>query len=243
MSKCCKKCKDIKELDCFYNYKKNEDGKNDTCKACIPNYYQKKRKYKLEYQRKYDREHKQEKMAYQRQYRKKQRKTNPQFKIQSKLRCRLHHALKGTVKSVGTMELLGCDIDYLIKYLKHQLQPGMTLDDVQIDHMMPCASFDLTKVEQQKACFHYTNLQPLSPQENGSKGAKIVYDMVWHNNQWYIRDNPHEIYRSRANILPVTLPVLNLSNNSVQNTLLDEITAMSKKIEERLNKINMLLVF
>ena len=108
---------------------------------------------------------------------------------------------------------------------------------------MPCASFDLTKVEEQKSCFHYTNLQPLSQHENGSKGAKIVYDMIWRNNQWYIRDNPYEIYRSRANILPVTLPVLNLSNNSVQYTLLDEITTMSKKIEERLNKINTLLVF
>ena len=127
------------------------------------------------------------------------------------------------------MELLGCDIDYFVKYLKYQLQPGMTLNDMQIDHMMPCASFDLTKTEQQKACFHYTNLQPLSQHENGSKGAKILYDMIWRNNQWYIRDNPNESYRSRANT-----PVLN-------NTLLEEITAMSKKIEERLNIINTLL--
>jgi len=31
----------------------------------------------------------------------------------------------------------------------------------EIDHIKPCNSFDLTDIEQQKQCFHYTNLQPL----------------------------------------------------------------------------------
>ena len=31
----------------------------------------------------------------------------------------------------------------------------------EIDHINPCASFDLTDIKQQKQCFHYTNLQPL----------------------------------------------------------------------------------
>ena len=37
------------------------------------------------------------------------------------------------------------------------------------DHMRPCASFDLTDPEQQKQCFHYTNLQPLWAKDNPSK--------------------------------------------------------------------------
>ncbi len=30
-----------------------------------------------------------------------------------------------------------------------------------IDHIIPCDSFDLTKEEEQRRCFHYSNLQPL----------------------------------------------------------------------------------
>lgn len=238
MSKRCSRCKENKELDNFHKHTKSKDGRHANCKECRRDNYKKNMKRRREYQRKYDKEHRKERL----EYASKRRKTNPHFRIQTCLRTRLRKALKGRSKTAKTMELLGCDIDYFVNYIKIQLLPGMTLDNIEIDHMMPCASFDLTKVEEQKSCFHYTNLQPLSKHENGSKGKKIVYDMVWCNNQWYIRDNPHEIYRSRANILPVAQPVLNLSNNSVQYTLLDEITTMSKKIEERLNKINMLLL-
>jgi hypothetical protein len=45
-----------------------------------------------------------------------------------------------------------------------------------IDHIKPCASFDLTKPEHQRECFHYTNLQPLwattkIAKENGDSNA------------------------------------------------------------------------
>jgi hypothetical protein len=31
----------------------------------------------------------------------------------------------------------------------------------EIDHIKACANFDLKDIEQQKECFHYTNIQPL----------------------------------------------------------------------------------
>jgi len=36
-----------------------------------------------------------------------------------------------------------------------------------------CCSFDLTQEEEQKKCFHYTNLQPLWASDNLSKGGKF----------------------------------------------------------------------
>ena len=42
-----------------------------------------------------------------------------------------------------------------------------------IDHIYPCSKFDLTDLNQQKQCFHYTNLQPLWAEENKKKSNKI----------------------------------------------------------------------
>ena len=40
-----------------------------------------------------------------------------------------------------------------------------------VDHIIPCAAFDLSKPEEQRKCFHYTNLQPLWAIDNIRKGA------------------------------------------------------------------------
>ena len=44
----------------------------------------------------------------------------------------------------------------------------------QVDHKIPCAAFDLSDPNQQRQCFHYTNLQALFAYENLAKGSKIL---------------------------------------------------------------------
>lgn len=39
---------------------------------------------------------------------------------------------------------------------------------------IPCASFDITDLEQQKQCFRYTNLQPLWAVDNLKKGTRYA---------------------------------------------------------------------
>ena len=95
------------------------------------------------------------------------------------MRCRLRGALAGTSKSAATLELLGCSVEELKKHLENQFVKGMTWNNYglhgwHIDHIIPCASFDLTKEEEQRKCFHYTNLQPLWAKDNYAKGDKIL---------------------------------------------------------------------
>jgi hypothetical protein len=41
-----------------------------------------------------------------------------------------------------------------------------------VDHIKACTNFDLTDSEQQRACFNWSNLQPLEHIANIKKGAK-----------------------------------------------------------------------
>lgn len=106
--------------------------------------------------------------------------SDPNFRLVNVLRARVRGAIKNGHKSAKTMELLGCSIEEVKSHLESQFTEGMTWDNYgkwHIDHIIPCASFDLTDPEQQKKCFHYTNLQPLWATENISKGAKLEYQI------------------------------------------------------------------
>lgn len=43
-----------------------------------------------------------------------------------------------------------------------------------IDHIIPCASFELTDGDEQRKCFHYSNLQPLWWFHNLEKSDKLI---------------------------------------------------------------------
>jgi len=115
------------------------------------------------------------------EYDKKKRQTDINYKILITLRNRIRNALKNKkeIKSKKTLELLGCSLKEARNYIQSQFKEGMTWENHgykgwHIDHIIPCAAFDLTDPEQQKKCFHYTNLQPLWWNENLSKGSKIL---------------------------------------------------------------------
>jgi len=101
------------------------------------------------------------------------------FHIKNSLRLRILAALKNNQKSGSTLKLLGCSIKEFKKYLESKFQLGMTwenhsLKGWHIDHIIPCASFDLSKESEQIKCFNYMNLQPLWSEENIKKSNKIL---------------------------------------------------------------------
>lgn len=98
---------------------------------------------------------------------KNKRKENIGFRLACSLRKRLYSTMKtqNSHKNVKSLILIGCTSNELKNYLESKFLPTMTWDNYgaywHIDHIIPCASFNLVDEEEQKKCFHYTNLQPL----------------------------------------------------------------------------------
>lgn len=181
--KVCTKCKIEKELKEFSLFKRSKDGRAYSCKECNKPFsqkgdakYRQKKGYSDILKKSYNK-HKKKRIDANKERAKQRRKTDLIFKLKENYRNRIHSALSGKVKkSLRTEQLLGCTIQELKDFLESKFKPGMTWNNRgrtgwEIDHIKPCAAFDLSKEEEQLKCFHYTNLQPLWKAENASKGS------------------------------------------------------------------------
>jgi len=133
------------------------------------------KEYKKQYQKQYIKLHKIELLEYHKKYGKNRRKIDINFKIACNLRRRINHILKDNFKSESTLKLLGCSIEKFKRHLVKKFTKDMSFSNYgkwHIDHIKPCASFDLSKPSEQCKCFNYKNLQPLWAQDNLSKGDK-----------------------------------------------------------------------
>jgi hypothetical protein len=163
-------------------YLKNKEKILQKCRE----YHKEHREDLLQQMKNYRDTHKEERKEYlelnrkeTRNYVNNKKKTDLNFRLSDCLRHRIYKSLKGINKSAHTIELLGCSIEQLKNHLEKQFRPGMSWDNYgyygwHVDHIRPCASFDLSKPEEQRKCFHFTNLQPLWMKENISKQDKFL---------------------------------------------------------------------
>ena len=152
-------------------YQKNKEQNKE--------YYQKNKEQKKEYSTEYYKKNKEKIKAQNKKYKQKRYQNDVNYRIRSIIRSRIHGAIKShsVIKSNRTIELLGCSIRDVRQHLENQFKDGMSWKnhgEWHIDHIKPCASFNMKDPEQQKECFNYKNLQPLWAEENMSKGAKII---------------------------------------------------------------------
>lgn len=100
---------------------------------------------------------------------------NLHIRLRQNLKTRINDNMKNRTKSDNTLSLIGCSIDKLKQYLENKFKKGMSWEnygDWHIDHIKPCAKFNLKLPEEQIKCFNYINLQPLWASENCSKQDK-----------------------------------------------------------------------
>lgn len=145
-----------------------------------------------EYHRNYHRNHKEKIHVLQKQYRDdnkdkvRARKkifyaNNPDKKFIKICRNRIAAIFK---TGRGSNELLGCTSEFLYEWLMFntEQEENMTLDNYgsywHIDHVIPCAKWDMNNEEHKKKCFHWTNLSPLEAEKNTKKGSKIIDEQL-----------------------------------------------------------------
>lgn len=174
---------------CTREYGKNHYQKNREKRLYeIKKYQKENREKRLNSMKKYRKENRHKISESNKKYQKNNRRQISQRKlaryhtdINLKLRNNLSARIRNFIRKNGkcTIELIGCSVDKLKHHLEKQFTPGMSWDNYglhgwHIDHIMPCNSFDLTDPEQQKKCFHYTNLQPLWAIDNLKKGSRVI---------------------------------------------------------------------
>lgn len=116
--------------------------------------------------------------------RRRRKREDPAWAMADRLRKRVGRAIRDYapgMKLRQTKQYIGCDMDTFMAHIESLFVEGMSWDNRHcwhLDHIRPCSSFDLTDPEQQKQCFHYTNLQPLWARDNLIKND--TYEPVGH---------------------------------------------------------------
>lgn len=115
---------------------------------------------------------------------------DPKNKILKGLRDRLSHAIRRAKakKYTNTKTFLGCDLTYFQNYIESLWLSGMSWDNYGhgknkwvLDHIKPCSAFNLLDENEQKQCFHYTNIKPCWFSENAKKWSKYDGNIYYYN--------------------------------------------------------------
>jgi hypothetical protein len=190
----CTKCGRELTLDKFY---KTPKGYRGDCKECCslknskfrelnPTYH---KEYKKDYKNNNHYDYSEYGKTYYESNRKKviakviardktRRLSDLSYRLKANLRSRARTAIKNQcgMRAFKSLELLGVsDIAVVRQHIESQFTQGMSWDNYgewEIDHIIPCASFDLTNSIEQKKCFNYKNLQPLWKEDNLKKSDK-----------------------------------------------------------------------
>ena len=202
--KLCILCNITKDIVLFKPTKKSKDGYyhkcNDCWKPCEWNSDKQRQAH-----RKYVETHREKvREKYKRQ------SLNINRRVRHSLNCRISQLLKqhSLAKNNRTMQYVGCDFHFLKNWFEFQFKDGMSWDNYgewEIDHIIPCSSFDLEKKDEQHSCFNWINLSPCWKIDNIKKGNKIIDSII-------------ENHKNKVDTFLSINPLPNLPSNRVDGT-------------------------
>jgi hypothetical protein len=176
-SKRCAHCLNEKPINDFKKTARSNDGHYSKCSSCWKPVEWNKEKQKASEKRYIEKNPEKIRQKWKRDGQ----------KINRRIRDSLNHRLKDAFNAVSLEKTnhlflyIGCDTALLKKWFEYQFEQGMTFENYgewHIDHVTPCASFDLSKDEDVQKCFHWHNLRPCWKTENLEKSSQIIPELI-----------------------------------------------------------------
>lgn len=191
--KVCIDCKKEKSLD-FFELRKDTNKYRNQCKNCKTSYHKKWKKDNKDKVDEWDKNYRKlnrerltkyhktwrckniERINERRKIIYKKNMNKPEFRILNSCRSRIRNIV--LKKHKNTLKLIGCSPKFLREWLEWQFNSKMNWENYgsywHIEHVTPCASFNLLLKNEQYECFNWKNLKPLKASLNSSKGKKIL---------------------------------------------------------------------
>lgn len=114
-------------------------------------------------------------------------KSDSNFRTIFQLRQRTCNFLKATRECPVAEKLLGCDRFFFRAWFAFQMDGTMTFENHgsvwHIDHVNPCASFDISNPDDLRRCSHWTNTRPLDKYINMSRSWKKDEEEIRKHNE------------------------------------------------------------
>lgn len=109
--------------------------------------------------------------TYNREYERERKKSDIKFKILRNVRTRISKLVRS--KSETTLDIISISLVKFLEWLKMNFTSDMTFENYgsywHLDHVVPCAWFNMTNPSELKMCFHWTNMRPLQVRKNLTK--------------------------------------------------------------------------
>lgn len=106
----------------------------------------------------------------------KQKRINQRISRACRTRLRDSMRLIGKRKDCSAIKLIGCSLDEFRLHIEKQFTKRKSWSNYgknwHLDHIVPCAKFDLQNPEHLKICFHFTNYRPLNASRNMSENSR-----------------------------------------------------------------------
>ena len=192
--KICNRCGVSKDIDDFPWRNKEKEKKHERCKSCLCEYValyksQNKDEVRAAQRAWYETKGRTWKKQYTETHKdqinenvRNKYKIDVNFRLKKILRSRFTKTLKGKKASRSILRYVDMELAILKEWFEYQFDDSMYWETHgsfwEVDHVIPCSYFDLSKEEQVSECFHWSNLRPLEKSLNNSKSSSYDVDVI-----------------------------------------------------------------